>query len=211
MTGKVWVEPSKANVTEASVIKILSFSTVHQCALWEKCAGNFNFNNTWNGVAETYIMPALVDVTLRRTQPGPWGFRMQVLYEESTVHYHRNCYSKQSSGSVNIPYGSGICGSVIVNYGSREANELQIRILPGHFCGQWKKIWCQIVYKILHFSLNRIRSRRSINYGSAGSGSVICRYFKLFCWAMSIQLATRQGTSLRQLNKQYFIFNYRIE
>ncbi len=84
-----WNPPSEAKVAETSVLKFFPFSTVHQCALWEKCAGNFNLNNTWNGVAETYIMPALVDVTLRRIQPGPWGFRMQVFHVESTLNYHR--------------------------------------------------------------------------------------------------------------------------
>jgi hypothetical protein len=75
-------------------------------------------------------MPALVDVTLRRTQPGPWGFRMQVCYVESTVHYHR----------LLLPlavfrirkYFIRIRDPRIHNPESwiREANELQIRILP---------------------------------------------------------------------------------
>ncbi len=42
LTGKGWVEPSQAKVTEASVFKIISFSTV-QCALCEKMRGKFEF------------------------------------------------------------------------------------------------------------------------------------------------------------------------
>ncbi len=79
-------------------------------------------------------MPALVDVTLRRTQPGPWGFRMQVLYVDSTVYYHRNCYAKQSSGSVNISQGIRDPRIRNTEFWIRKANELQIRILLGHFC-----------------------------------------------------------------------------
>jgi hypothetical protein len=96
-------------------------------------------------------MPALVDVTLRRTQPGPWGFRMQVFYVESTVHYHQNCYSKQSSGSVNISYGSGIRGSVILNYGSGRPMNYKSGSFLDIFVANEEIICCQIVYKILQF------------------------------------------------------------
>ncbi len=38
------------------------------------------------------------------------------------------------SGSVNLNYGSGR-----IREGQMPANNFQIRIIPGHLCGYWKK------------------------------------------------------------------------
>ncbi len=51
-----WNPPSEAKVAEASVFKILPF-LLYTVLSVKKCAGNFNFNNTWNGVAETGVEP----------------------------------------------------------------------------------------------------------------------------------------------------------
>ncbi len=73
------MEPSQAKVTGASVFKILPFllcnvlSVKNAREILISTAREMELQRQ-----ELNKMPALVDVTLRRTQPGPWGFRMQV-------------------------------------------------------------------------------------------------------------------------------------
>ncbi len=81
------MKPSQAKVTEASVLKFFPFPLYNVLSV--KNAREILISTTREMELQRHIMPALVDVTLRRTQPGPWGFRMQVFHVESTLNYHR--------------------------------------------------------------------------------------------------------------------------